>query len=188
MSAPLPLPPAKPHRCRAEFEVTSGLIEHRRALYRHAYRRTRDREQAEDLLQEASLRALAFAFSYEPGTNVRAWLHRVLESAFVSRCRRKVRERRALDAMTFDPCAWTRKDGPPSMLALSPRVERALAELPANFREVLCLVDIAELSYRDAAEEIGVPLGTIMSRLFRARQKLAALLAADEVVESARAA
>jgi RNA polymerase sigma-70 factor (ECF subfamily) len=188
MSAPLPLPPEKPQSCRAEFEVQSGLIEHRQALYRHACRRTRDAEQAEDLLQEASLRALAFAISYEPGTNVRAWLHRVLESAFVSRCRRKVRERRALDAMTFDPCAWTRKDGPPTMLALSPRVEQAMAALPPSFREVLCLVDIAELSYRDAAEQAGVPLGTIMSRLFRARQRLAAALSADDAVEPARAA
>ena len=176
MSAELPLPPVAPNRCRAVFEVETGLIEHRESLYKHACRRTRDADLAEDLVQEASVRALAFAWSYEPGTNVRAWLHQVLESSFVSRCRRRVRERRALDAMTFDPCAWTRKEASPSMTSLSPRVKRALAALPENFREVVCLVDIADLSYRDAADQLGVPLGTVMSRLFRARQRLAMAL------------
>jgi RNA polymerase sigma-70 factor (ECF subfamily) len=176
MSAELPLPPAAPSRCRAVFEVETGLVEHRASLYKHAYRRTRDVVLAEDVLQEACVRALAFAWSYEPGTNVRAWLHQVLESSFLSRCRRRVRERRALDAMTFDPCAWTRKDASPPMASLSPRVKSALAALPVNFREVLCLVDIADLSYRDAAEQLDVPLGTVMSRLFRARQRLAGAL------------
>jgi len=120
---------------------------------------------------------MAFASSFEPGTNVKAWLHQVLESVFLSSCRRRVRERRALDALGSDPCAWTRGDDAPVMRALSRPVTSALEQLPPTFRDVVRLVDVEELSYKDAATELSVPLGTVMSRLHRARRLLATALA-----------
>src|SRR5690606_13805392 len=157
--------------------VREGLRRHLPSLVAHARRLTRCRTQAEDVVQESAARAMAFAGSFEPGTNVKAWLHQVLESVFLSSCRRRVRERRALDALGRDPCAWTRGDDAPSMRALSRRVTNALEQLPPTFRDVVRLVDVEELSYKDAASELSVPLGTVMSRLHRARRLLANALA-----------
>ena len=188
MSAQLPHPKSSPDGDRRTLAVRSGLTEHLPSLRAHANKRTRNRVEANDIVQEAALRALAFAWSFEPGTNVRAWLHQVLESVFVTQCRKRTRERRAFDALGRDPCAWTQKDAAPAMLALSPRVGRALDALPAGFREVVRLVDVQELSYRDAAERLQVPVGTVMSRLFRGRRLLAAALAESEALPAARAA
>ena len=110
---------------------------------------------------------------YVQGSNLRAWLQRILLSVFITRCRRSRRERRALENLTHDPCAWTLPDRARPTRSLSPSVQRALAALPATFRQAVELVDIADLSYRDAAEAIGVPLGTVMSRLHRGRRILA---------------
>lgn len=168
--------------------VRSGLIEHLPSLRAHALRRARSRQQASDIVQEAAMRALAFAWSFDPGTNVRAWLHQVLESVFVSQCRKRTRERRAFEALGRDPCAWLQKDAAPAMLALSPRVGRALDALPIAFRDVVRLVDLEELPYREAAERLRVPVGTVMSRLFRGRRLLAAALSDSEAVPAACAA
>lgn len=149
------------------------LVLHLPKLFAHARRLTRDRAAAEDLVQATTLRALAFASSFEPGTNLKGWLHQVLESVFLSDCRRRARERRALLGMESDPCVWLRYDALPAMHALSPPVARALAGLPVGYREVVRLVDVEERSYRDAASELAVPLGTVMSRLHRGRRLLA---------------
>ncbi len=141
---------------------------------------------AHDLVQETCVRALAFAWSFEAGTNVRAWLHQVLDSVFLTQCRRRGRERRACDALTHDPCAWPKQENGPAMQTLSPCVSRALEELPQSFREVVRLVDVEEWSYRDAADALEVPLGTIMSRLHRGRRLLASVLSDND--QSARAA
>jgi RNA polymerase sigma-70 factor (ECF subfamily) len=168
--------------------VRNGLTEHLPSLRAHAFRRARSRQEASDIVQEAALRALTFAWSFDPGTNVRAWLHQVLESVFMSQCRKRTRERRAFEALGRDPCAWTQKDATPAMLALSPRVGRALEALPAGFRDAVQLVDIEELPYRDAAERLSVPVGTVMSRLFRGRRLLASALSENEAVPAACAA
>ncbi len=182
MAAPLVAPtlsapctdPITPARVR---EVRAGLTQHLSSLRAHAQRRTRCAEEAEDVVQETCVRALTFAWSYESGTNVRAWLHQVLESVFVTRCRRRGRERRAFEALGRDPCAWIQKDAGPALRNLTPRVSAALERLPSGFRKVVCLVDLQELSYRDAAEQLAVPLGTVMSRLSRGRRLLATALA-----------
>jgi RNA polymerase sigma-70 factor (ECF subfamily) len=132
--------------------------------------------EAHDLVQDTVERALRFENSFEPGTNVRAWLMQVLFSVFVTRCRRARRERRALQTLVSDPCAWTRPDEAPAMLRLSPKVERAIEDLPRQFAAVVRLVDLDERSYKDAADALGVPVGTVMSRLFRGRRLLAARL------------
>jgi RNA polymerase sigma-70 factor (ECF subfamily) len=136
-------------------------------------------DEAEDLVQDTVERALRFEPSYEPGTNLRAWTHQILFSVFITRCRRRRRERRALDALGNDPCSWTRRDDPPEMSRLTQRVEDALDALPRQFGAAVKLVDLGELSYKEAAEALQVPVGTVMSRLFRGRRLLAAALGDD---------
>jgi|GEM_PF-248748 len=154
-----------------------GIVGELPLLRARAVRLTRDPFAAEDLVQDTVERALRFEATFAPGTNLKAWLQQVLYSVFVSRCRRKRRERRALDVLAVDPCAWTRADAAPAMTTLAPRLERALAALPDSYASVIRLVDLGERSYRDAAEERGVPGGTVMSRLFRGRSLLAVALA-----------
>jgi RNA polymerase sigma-70 factor (ECF subfamily) len=146
-----------------------------------------NRAEADDLLQDTVLRALRFESSYQPGTNIRAWLHQILFSVFITGCRRIRRERRALESLTVDPCAWTHRDAPPPMQQLSPRVEGAIQALPRQFAAVIRLVDLQEQSYKDAAAQLQVPVGTVMSRLFRGRRLLACTLE-PEPEPTARAA
>ncbi len=167
---------------------SAELLEHLPALRARAFKLCSNKADAHDLLQDTIERALRFESTYRRGTNLRAWAQQVLFSVFVTRCRRMRRERRALDLLTTDPCAWTRPEGGPAMRALSPRVESALQDLPPAFAAVVRLVDLAELSYKDAAERLGVPVGTVMSRLFRARRLLAAALEDDVRIEFSEAA
>jgi RNA polymerase sigma-70 factor (ECF subfamily) len=146
------------------------------ALRVRALRLARNEAIADDLVQDTIERALRFESSFVPGTNLRAWLHQILFSVFVTRCRRQRRERRALDWLTSDPCAWPHRDPGPEMRSLTPRVEGALQDLPEPFASVIRLVDIGELSYKDAAAVLDVPVGTVMSRLFRGRRLLASVL------------
>jgi RNA polymerase sigma-70 factor (ECF subfamily) len=157
-------------------EVRQRICEHWRELYIRALRLTRDECAAEDLLHDTLERALRFERQYEPDSNLRAWLHRILLSVFVTRCRRSRRERRAIETLTHDPCAWTQPEPAPVARELSPCAARALANLPTSFRRAVELVDLANMSYRDAADAIGVPLGTVMSRLHRGRRMLAEAL------------
>jgi RNA polymerase sigma-70 factor (ECF subfamily) len=159
-----------------EREVHLGLAALRPAMYGRALRLCRCPSRADDVVQEAMLRALRFAGQYHAGTNLKAWVGQVLMSVFLTQCRRKKRERRALDGLTTDPCAWLKKDAATMMTSLSQRPARALASLPDSYRTAVQLVDIQDLSYRDAADRLGVPVGTIMSRLHRGRKLLAAQL------------
>lgn len=146
---------------------------HLPALRARALKLSMNPTEAQDLVADTVERALRFESSYQPGTNLRAWLQQVLFSVFVTRCRRLRRERRALESLTHDPCSWTHSESAPVMQHLSPRVEGALRELPRQFGEVVRLVDLDERSYKDAAAMLAVPVGTVMSRLFRGRRLLA---------------
>jgi RNA polymerase sigma-70 factor (ECF subfamily) len=183
-SAPVHAPsPASTRRSRPVPDggpLRGELVGALPTLRARAMRLARDPVVAEDLVQDAVERALRFEDTFEPGTNLKAWLQQVLFSVFVSRCRRRRRERRALDLLGTDPCAWTRPDAAPPMVHLTPPVARAIDALPTAFARVVVLVDLRELSYKDAAAELGVPVGTVMSRLFRGRRLLAAAL--DEAV------
>lgn len=150
-------------------------------LRARALKLTRSQALAEDLLQDTFERALRFESSYQPGSNLRAWLHQVLFSVFITRCRRLRRERKALGLLATDPCAWTSLESGPTIAFLPRPVEAALGSLPAPFAEVVRLVDLGEHSYKDAAEQLGIPVGTVMSRLFRGRKLLAELLNPDAV-------
>jgi RNA polymerase sigma-70 factor, ECF subfamily len=161
------------------------LQPHLPGLFSRALRLCKNSSEAHDLVQDTIERALRFEANYQPGTNLRAWLQQVLFSVFVTRCRRARRERRALERLTCDPCAWTHQDSAPEMLALSRRVEHAIASLPPQFGAVVRLVDVEEHSYKDAADRLGVPVGTVMSRLFRGRRLLAAALGEPEMAAQA---
>jgi RNA polymerase sigma-70 factor (ECF subfamily) len=136
------------------------------------------KSEANDLVQDTVLRALCFGDGYERDTNLRGWLQQILFSVFITRCRKATRERRALGALANDPCAWTLPDAaPPVRQSLTRPVSRALEALPCQFSAVVRLVDLEERSYKDAALELSVPVGTVMSRLFRGRRLLAEALA-----------
>jgi len=156
--------------------LRSGLAPELSRLRARARRLCRNESDALDLVQDTVARALAYEASFEPGSNLHAWLECILRNLFVSRYRRLGRERRALAALGDDPCSWIHSDAPPVLGALGPHAESALSGLSEPFRRVVELVDLEELSYQDAANALGVPVGTVMSRLHRARQKLAGKL------------
>jgi RNA polymerase sigma-70 factor (ECF subfamily) len=168
-------------------DLREELVEQVRALRARAFRLCRNEADAEDLVQNTVERALRFGHSYEPGTNLRAWLYRIATTVFLSGKRRSSRERHALRELRLDPCSWPTQDLSPAMTSLSTNMARAVGDLPAKYADVLRLVDLGELSYREAAEALAVPVGTIMSRLFRGRRQLAASLELDAVVGEAAA-
>lgn len=161
-----------------EFE-TEALC-HADGLYRTALRLTGSRAEADDLVQETVLRAFASWDQYCAGTNCRAWLYRILMNAFINGYRRRARERDMLD-LERDPtrgedlvseCTRASLAPSPTRGHMSDEVEHALAGLLPEFRAVVLLVDVEEMSYRDVADALGCPVGTVMSRLHRARRML----------------
>lgn len=154
-------------------ELRSELPALRRELMARALRFVRSAASAEDIVQETMARALRFEEQYQPGTNLRAWLGQILRSVFLTQCRRDRRELRALGALERDPCSWLQSEPPPPTMALSPRPACALASLAPGYRAVIHLVDVEGLSYREAADELRIPVGTVMSRLHRGRRLLA---------------
>jgi RNA polymerase sigma-70 factor, ECF subfamily len=167
-------------------DLREELVDHVRALRSRAFVLCRNEADADDLVHDTVERALKFGHTYEPGTNLRAWLYRIAMTVFLSRKRRSSRERRAVEALELDPCSWMTQDAAPAMNSLTTSVERAVQSLPQKYAHVLCLVDLGDLSYREAAEELEVPVGTVMSRLFRGRKQLAASLdVAGATVETA---
>jgi len=164
-------------------DFARDLVALRPELLSRALRLTRNGAQADDLVQDAVERALRFREQFTPGTNLRSWAQTIVFSLFVTGYRRRRRERDAVRLLTVDPCAWTAQDGMSveGLLSdLSPPIRRAVDALPAAFREVILLVDVADFSYRDAADALEIPIGTVMSRLHRARRQLAAMLGGEE--------
>jgi RNA polymerase sigma-70 factor (ECF subfamily) len=154
----------------------AGLVPDLRA---RAMRLSGNHAQADDLVQDTVERALRFAGQYQPGTNLRAWAQQILFSVFVTRYRRDRREKKALRILLTDPCAWTKPESfphPDATTRFTGTTERAVNSLPVGFRKVLLLVDVGQRSYREAAVELGLPVGTVMSRLHRGRRMLASRL------------
>ncbi len=173
--------PASAHRPRPVSELRAALVALSPELYARALRLSRNGAVAEDLVQDTVERAMRFESHFIPGTNARAWLFQILFSVFITRCRRCRREQRALGSLTTDPCAWTSQDSGPEMSRLTPALAAELACLPDSFRRAVELVDLEELSYKDAADRMGVPVGTVMSRLHRGRKLLASALRESEL-------
>ena len=130
---------------------------------------------ADDLVQDTLERALRFRAQYERGTNLRAWAYQILFSVFVTRYRRCRRAKNALRDLGTDPNAWTRPDShlPPSDFGLTRKTRSKLDAMLETFRSVIELVDLEGRSYREAAERLAIPVGTVMSRLHRGRKILA---------------
>lgn len=162
-------------------------LPHLRQVWAAAMRFCRDPAEAEDLVQETYLRAYRSFDSYRPGTNCRAWLLTILYSVFVNRYRRSRREPEARDPATLESLAererapddWERPlldAATAGRWGTGETVEAALAELSEEFRETVLLVDVEELTYEEAADALGCPVGTVRSRLFRGRRLLARAL------------
>jgi RNA polymerase sigma-70 factor (ECF subfamily) len=139
------------------------------ALERRAFRWCRDSAEAQDLAQDTVVRALGKKPTFDSQSHLRAWLYTVLRNLFISRRRRDQSWQRASGELCL---AAARTPEPPATF-LTASVERALDSLPEAFASVVRLVDLEDYSYADAASTLGVPVGTVMSRLFRARQRLA---------------
>ncbi len=163
---------------KVSHPVLNGLADLVPDLRARALRLSGNCAAANDITQDTLERAVRFVDRYEPGSNLRAWTFQILFHVFVSRWRRSRREQQALEKLANDPGAWTRPadfaspdTGPGALL---PSTQRKLEALPAVFRSAIALVDLESLSYREAARELGVPVGTVMSRLHRGRKLLAA--------------
>ncbi len=171
---------------RTEFEETA--LVHTDALYGAACRLTRNTRDAEDLVQETVLRAYRFWETFEKDSNCKAWLLRILTNTFINEYQRKKRSRQVLDAATAEQVATDgvliheasrSQRSPEAMLverSVSDDVQRALDGLPDDFRLAVVLCDIEGLSYKEIADAMGTPVGTVMSRLFRGRRLLQASL------------
>lgn len=156
----------------AEFE--NEVFPHMRTLFTVGLRLTRDPDDAHDLVQDTLLRALGAWERFAKGSNCRAWLIRILTNSYISRYRRGVRDRayeRSHEA-AGDGCSEPDVEVSVFEAALSDEVVEALSGLPWEFRQVVSLCDLEGLSYRETARRIGCPIGTVMSRLFRARRIL----------------
>jgi len=152
---------------------------HLDALYHTALRLTRNRAEAEDVVQEAFLRAFRSFHRFNPGTNCRAWLFTILRNVFLNRLRTQGREvleteMGGLDHAELATDAHVSRNPEEQFLQtmLHGDVDRALTTLPLAFREAVMLVDIEGLTYREVAEVVGCPIGTVMSRLSRGRAQL----------------
>jgi len=151
----------------------SEALPHLRSLYGTAYRMTRNAHDAEDLVQETCLRAVRAFDRYQPGTNIRAWLYTILHRVRTDALRRTGRTPQTEELLDDGPGV------PPAQDALAhgqEDLERALAGLPEPFRVCVILRDVEDLSYREIAAALGVPIGTVMSRLYRGRAALRAAL------------
>ena len=171
---------------RAEFE-RQALV-HTDSLYGAAYRLTRNARDAEDLVQDSLLRAYRFWDSFEQDSNCKAWLLRIVTNTFINEYQRRKRSRQVLDAATAEQDATdgvlihadaNDRQSPERALldrSVSDDVQRALDALPEDFRTAVVLCDVQGLSYKEIAEIMQTPVGTVMSRLFRGRKLLATSL------------
>jgi RNA polymerase sigma-70 factor (ECF subfamily) len=173
--------------CDAKFfdetPFEQEVMPHIHTLFGAALRLTRSASEAEDLVQETYLKAFRSFAQFEVGTNCKAWLFRILTNTFINKYRRKVKEREILDnefrAVNQKASDISEHFGkghtPESDLAdrfLSDEVLRALEKVPIDFRLVVVLSDIYGYSYKEIARRVEIPIGTVMSRLFRGRRLL----------------
>lgn len=168
---------------REQFEALVG--QHLDGLFGAALRLTRNRANAEDLLQEAFLRAWRSFHTFREGTNFRAWLYRILMNAYIDGYRKTSREPEIVEQDDIDEFylyskvqesdEYQRAGNPEQLLLanlMDANVVGALESLPEAFRSVVLLSDVEGFSYKEIAEILNIPIGTVMSRLHRARRQL----------------
>jgi len=179
-------------RDRVRFEEEALALSDQ--VYAVARRLAGSREEAEDLVQETYARAFRAWRSFEPGTNLRAWLFRILTNLNIDRGRKIQRspDTQPLeenDYFLYNRLEETTGDGNSGERQVVERLSQndavtALADLPHDFRDVVLLVDLADFTYSDAAQILDIPIGTVMSRLHRGRRILKRSLAETAVEES----
>ena len=160
------------------------------SLFNFAHWLTKDHDEAEDLVQEAFLKAWKGFGSFQPGTNFRAWLFRILRNSFLtSRTGLAARMTVPIEDEEETHRVPTSTETPETNLierAGIERVRQAIEELPLPYREVLLLCDVEELTYHEISEALSIPIGTVMSRLARARKKLREALSEGQRGDSAK--
>jgi RNA polymerase sigma-70 factor (ECF subfamily) len=155
-------------------------LEHIDSLYSTALRLCANEKDAEDLVQDTYLKALRFRDKFQEGTNLKAWLFKILTNTFINKYRRKVRERRVLDdtdsSVALEEASYHIEQSNPERdyftSVLSKDLQQALDALPTDFRMAVVLADVEEFSYREIADIMECPIGTVMSRIFRGRRLL----------------
>ena len=171
-----------------DYETFEQLVEsHLDGMYGVALRYTRDPSRAEDLVHDTVVKALRFRHRFEMGTNFKAWIYTILTRTFIHRYRRQKREREILDGYSrfdvdgqlYSEATRESSRAPEAVFMrnmLSDDVLAALDSLSEDFRAVVVLCDIEGLSYKEIAETLDCPVGTVMSRLFRGRRLLERML------------
>jgi len=182
---------AEESRDRARFE--EEVLELADQVYRVARRLVSTREEAEDLVQETYARAFRSWRSYTPGTNLRAWIFRILTNLNIDRGRREQRTPATQPIEEGDYFLYNRLEADSGAEDEARIIERlsqdgivdALSAVPHDFRDVIVLVDIGDFTYQDAAQILDIPIGTVMSRLHRGRRILKQELAEAAIGEEA---
>jgi RNA polymerase sigma-70 factor (ECF subfamily) len=164
------------------WDFASGKLPYRDQLYRSALRMTRSIEDTEDLLQETYLKAFRYYDRFQEGTNLKAWLFRIMKNSFINRYRRQRSVPQLLEfdelqegfeeALADHPTERPESETGVAAGELDLEVRRALLELPHDYRMAVLLVDLQGLSYQETADLLAVPVGTVMSRLYRGRKGL----------------
>jgi RNA polymerase sigma-70 factor, ECF subfamily len=149
-------------------------------LYNFACWLAGDRAAAEDLVQETYLKAFKGFSSYQQGTNFRAWIYRILRNTFLT-TQAGLKAASSLDSddeTTFEPETTVTPESILLARGEQEKIRRALEALPVHYREIILLCDLEEMSYQEISQALGIPPGTVMSRLSRARRAMRTLLAA----------
>ena len=171
----------KVHASEKQRSFERETLPHTDLLYNYALRMTNNPADADDLVQETYLKAYRFWDSYELGTNIRAWLFRILRNSYINRYRKEVREPDKVEYDDVKGLYATRGEGTAegndlqeSMFGnlLDDEITSAIASLPDEFRTVVILCDIEALTYEEVAAFMECPLGTVRSRLHRGRKLL----------------
>ena len=168
---------------KRQLEFEAEVAPHLDLLYGAALRLTRNPRDAEDLVQESVLRAFRFFHLYEKGTRFRAWLLKIQTNVFINLYRQRSHEAQVMSSLDIDATAdrvpstdmmqlWSDPERALAFSGLGKEVQQALDRLPVNFRLAVTLADLYDFSYREIAEVLDCPIGTVMSRLFRGRRLL----------------
>lgn len=156
-------------------------LPHMNALYNFALRMTGDEDDADDLVQETYLKAFRFFDKFEKGTNCKAWLFRIMKNSFINDYRKQIKEPDKVDyedvqnfyeTIKSDEVQFNHYEEDAFSNVLDDEITKALTELPEDFRTVIILSDIEGFTYEEIADFVDIPVGTVRSRLHRARKML----------------
>jgi RNA polymerase sigma-70 factor (ECF subfamily) len=163
----------------ADSEFQRETLKHLDGLYNFAMYLTRNPPEAEDLVQETYLRAFRFSHRFQPGTHLRAWLFQILRNTFLTFYRLRERETAIAEDGVPDwdpPMFHDAPDENSGAMDAHTDLERAMRRLPEEFRTVLLLAEVAGLPLEDVARVMACPVGTVKSRIFRAKERMRGLL------------